>query len=153
MCAIADVRGHLRQHLSISNWSALLCFTDPLASCCRYIVHLSTLQTAATAREDLQQAAQSLADLSSLQVSSSAAGAAEVSRGDDGHSHSAAEPQAASSSVTPAHAAQKNGAHDASEPPKKPRALFLAYYNQVITSGSVSKIPKAWPVSWIMLPM
>ncbi len=109
----------------------MLRFPDPFALCCRYLVHLSALQTAATAREDLQQAAQSLADLSSLQVSSSPADAAEAFTGDNGHTDSAAESQAASGSAAPAYTAEKTGAAAASEACNKPRALFLAYYKQV----------------------
>ena len=98
-----------------------------LRSCllvCRYIVHFSTLQTAATAREDLQEAAEALADLSSLQVSSS--GAAEPSNSDSQHTGTKAEPHAAMSSR-----AKTNGAEAAYQASSKPRALFLAYYNQV----------------------
>ena len=102
--------------------------------CCRYIVHLSTLQSAATAREDLQEAAQALADLSSLQLSSSDAAEA---LGSGSREKDAAEgSQAAASTAASAHPSLRNGADAASGTCKKPRALFLAYYNQVSSENT-----------------
>ena len=113
---------------------------------CRYIVHLSTLQAAATARADLQQAAQALADLSSLTaVSSSSTGVVPGTsspRPDPSSStaDSGVQREQETSAVGEASATPTEADVDASEmkASRKPCALFLAYYNQVSEGDKTS---------------
>ena len=119
---------------------------------CRYIVHLSTLQAAAAARADLQQAAQALADLSSLTaVSSSGSGVGPRTGVAPGTKHTCLSPSNSTadsgvqreqdSSAVGETSARPTGADvDASEmkASRRPRALFLAYYNQVSEGDKTS---------------
>lgn len=107
--------------------SAELCLGDEnIALPCRYILHLSTVQTAATAAEDLREAAHALADLSGLTFSiSEADGSASSSTQQQG---AQADREASASRVSPA---DRTGSDKSARDCKRPQALFLAYYNQV----------------------
>ena len=121
------------------------------ALCCRFVVHLSALQTAATAREDLQQAVQALADLSSLQASSSDGN--EVLGAEGRQENVAADAQPAGSSAAQADAAEDNGSAAPLQACRKPRALFLAYYNQVSPlEGPLLQEPRAHPSHNLLCP-
>ncbi len=96
-------------------------------------MHLSTLQTTDTAREDLQPSAHALADLSGLQSNSNirADGTAGCcnSEGLDAKGDQRA---GASSSSAEHTASQDTGSERCAKSQRKPHAMFLAYYNQAL---------------------